>query len=570
LYQYYSYYGQNFFDYFYSAGILTTDTTTLFYFYDIAEKLATEIVTGDNAMLKYVYTSVPFTFGSYSMSLSSVVSYVRQYDLNYSSKIYDDEDCAALMDRYFDVLDSYGTVTSAELIAKIKTMTEKFADLAPAKQYAFLASLNPYYTLTSYGGPTAAFDTSCYTYFTYYIYSAYLTDLKDSSDACNALVGLLYSMEYYAKASYSQTYLGYFLSAMSTTQKYYAALDPETKIVFDDSIGSIYQKYVAIYNLYDESGNLVTTPEISEEWQAVLDELDAAIENSYYAYLQYYNNSSTSMSYSAFLLCYEWVKSLEAKLADAPESVLSVYRTVYLPLTIYTSSTNSSTITYTREYFVTGALKNYYMAITTGNTLGNYMLLDMYEAFVTDNLAAFMAKAAAFICADDITAYTAADVIALEKEYRALNDSELYFFTYLDSYAYYYWSALDAYYVATLGVETSTSTSTSTSTDTTEATEEGDTDTTVTTSYGAVYDAASALLVVEINYVYYVLSSDSNKADRLTTLNTAWAAFEEAYAELSEEEKAKFDALLSEKKAYYSSAVTAVNTPATDTESEAA
>jgi hypothetical protein len=553
-YLYYYYYnsnGQNYFDAFDSAGLLTiTDTTALLYYYNAAEELAAKIVAGDNAMLKYVYSNAA------SSMFGTLFSYARKYELNYTTTIYGDEECEAVLTAYFNVLDSVGAVTEEEFVEAVKGMAEKYFALSPTQQYAFLSALNPFYG-TSYGGPSLAFDVSCYTRFTRYLYSAYSTAMNENSNAVSLFVGLMYASEYYARASYSKTYLTYFLSVMASVKTNYEALEIADQAIFKSAAGDIYQKYLDIYNLYDENGSLKETIDLSTvdedtDWQAVFDELDEAIAEAYSAYSMYYTYSSYSLYvYGPYIFCYEWAQSLAAKIATAPEEVQSAYRTTYFSLAVSTSTT----LTYTREYFVEYFLKSYYMNIARNNTIGNYMLLDWYDASVTDNLAAFMANVAKFISADDLSAYDADDVIALETAYRELSASELYLFTVIDRYSYggtyydWYWSTLSSYYQAVLGVKSES---------------EG------VTSYGATYDAAYALLAVERCYVYYVLSSEANKATQLETLNTYWAAFEEAYEAMTEEEQKVFDDLLSAKNAYYTEAVEAANTPAADTDSEVA
>lgn len=512
-------YGSSEYIYFY-------DTTDFMYRYDAAVKLAKEINESGDELNIYLMNNIRFDWFEYSnVAFASILYTLRVATcgyLYYMAPMYGNAAFTALWEKYIGVVDMYlrGSGSGEAFTQEVKELFGGFVGMTPTEQYAFLCSVNPYYKS---GVPVYALETGsgfAYSYFAAFVADVYGAELD--GDAFDVFEMLLCAMEDYINSPFDEYNLGVFLENMSGVNAAYAALSEAERASFDGCAGEVYRKYLAIYDRYDENGNL-KAPAQPGEWQEAFDELRDAVADAEYMYVYLvwmYENYGQKPVYSVFLASYERVEALsEYILANAPSEILDVYYTEYA------FEPYGLDCAYTWEYAVY-YIHKIYMDILTEHTTGGLIWLDGYEIYATDGLREFMEKAAVIMINYQTLSenFGKNDVIEAERAFRGLTVYTQYYFYSLENTHDYYWNGLEMYYSDVLS--------------------------------GEAAAAANLLSLVEKYYMYYGCYLGTNyEASARALLVQAWAEFRESYEGLSADDKLQFDDLLSEKAAYYAEAV---------------
>ena len=325
-----------------------------------------------------------------------------------------DEEFIAVWKDYISVLNELSVAGNSyqidlkESAEEISTTFENFINMAPSKQFAFLGSI--YFNYKLYVDSTVLDQSkSLFSWFVVEYYKSLLTyedgDENVAYENAQALfMDLLVAAEEYVIHSYKDS--GSFETKMANIKTAYAKLEGDEKKAFDDNIGFLYNKYVAIYDRENET-------EVLTEFE----ELEKAIKN----YWKNYSKTPTDdvNKFYRSVSCYEKVIALsKAILENATEETKNYYYYDEVISTPRNSSVKSDYCTFDEAVFDIKEKTFDYMTnyLNLENT-SMWVYYDMYE-----EVSAFMCDAYGML--GDYTLASATEVLAkyenLDKEVKNL------------------------------------------------------------------------------------------------------------------------------------------------------
>ncbi len=507
---------------YYMTQNVQVDTTLFMVYYDLALDVVDAIANSNSDMAKWLYSNLTFSgFSSSDMTLGTVLYYLKVSTYGYISNLgmfYGDDDYMAYWQSYLDVTTKYfnntdNYRTSEAFGTDVAALLKTFVEMSPSEQYGFISSLNTYYTS---GYPTLALaateNKTVYTYYMLFLNTYYSSVLTTDEEAIYE--NLLCALEYYARR-YDTTDahkdgLANFRTTMASVIEAYGKLSSTEN--FDKYLGDFYQKYVAIYNNYDEDGNFKST-ELSEDWKAKFEELknDIIYMNYAYYYIAYSQNY-----YVPFYAAYERAQKIASEIkASDDQNVLNAY--YYDNYEVFSNSS------YSLDYFM-ATFRGIYVSLLTGTSLSSSSAYSMWDYYYDrTELKSFMSDASYVMwtalttsSSSETEAFTEpSKVIAAMKSFKELASINQLLYFSMDSSNFYYGSLARFFNEA------------------------------LTENAAAV---ANKLLTFEHAYVYYVNYADNEtySATYAAALKTAYESLKAAYDALETDDKASFDSYLSE------------------------
>lgn len=519
------------------------DATLFMLYYNNAVQIANNIIRGDNELYYVLYYVIGLDGFSSSglVSFGAVLEHLRTSTNSYSF-IYGQgamlgvAEFANVWQGYIDIinnlLNNESYRESEQYGNDVELLLKSFVELSPAQQYSFITSLHPFY---NNGVPEYALSYSeegAYSLFVSLIAGYYQNILPATTHS--VFRGLLNALEIYSIAA-DQTE---FVKAMDTVKADYAKLSNADKVEFDKYLGYFYEKYSVAYEYTQKTEE----PELGE-WAETFEQLEIAITriDAGYYMMNYYQLDCFSLIYSA----YESAQLLiDQILASDNETVINTY---YYGQ--HTFNLSGQEIVWTFDYAVLYA-RSIYVYGLTDNTIGSYMLWDAY----TTTLRSFMAEIVEVMWGSSATldVNTVLEAMAFFRELSSLD--QLVFYS-VDAANGWYYRSLSSFF-GTYFIEYKE----------VEGSEEPEA---VVNENAAA--AISALFTVEkayVNYRYLVSLEDAeaDAAAALETFNTMLILFNEAYAKLTDEQKATFDKYLAETVKYYQDKYAEVISSATPAE----
>lgn len=513
----------------------STDSTLLMYYYRYARGIAEEISSGGSELYQKLYQTLTFdnvlisgTGDPLSVTFDELFRFLEQTSFGYFdlfSGVLDDPELVALWDAYLELL----TISAEEEIAvKIQAFFEQFGLLSPAQQKCFLLSVNVYYD----GYEKLSLDTDVnYTYLIRMLRGHYSEAL--SEEEFEAFRNLLLAIESYACLSDKETAIEDFLSYLAAVQSAYDGL--ESKTVFDENFGAVYQRYLGLAELYDESGALKTEFTVEAEWQAVFDALANEINGMFLAYSSISPEEGTDAE-SAFIRLYASYEAArryaDRILTDAPDNV----RAAYYHRRVSFFNEYQWTLDYAMSVQAVGLGVFCYSQLTVDNqTLWEIISAD-------DAFRLLLARLVSVVWTDAETTETidAESAVSLMKEFLALSYEQKVLLTQLqgiDENHDYYYDGLSVIFGRLFAENES------------------------------LKAAADALLEAEqamVAYWSYTELAGTEEPDEeelrtaLADARASMAKLEEALNALSQEERAQFDGYFSELVTYYQEAFAAL------------
>ena len=518
----------------------TIDTTVFMERFAQTETFAAELAAkgegeGENSKTKWLYENMTFPFRGQEVSFEALIEYLRIAPSGYYANCH-----GALGDTTFDELwKTYTAAIDEQNSTSAEELLRAFVQASPSVQYAFLSSVyTTYNTFPHYNAlPEHALDAASTipSQFTDLIFAHYTGEKSTLPSACQAIFGDLmeaaedYALRYYGgtKNSVKIDYLQQFLATFKSAQTKYAALSAADKTAFDAKLGYFYEKYNAIYAMYNADGTMKSVT--LGDWKAKFDALNKVVEDVEKGYLLIAQGVNV---YGSFVAGYEYAQTLAAEiLASDNQAVLNAY--YYYDYGTAKQSLESAMYTL-RDAFVNALTRDY-----------NWQL---YEV-VSDDFKNFMAKSSPVMqmyvdmmnymwdCISHNVEYTDADldnffgadnkesVKAAIAAFYPLSSDEKTFFYDIDtaqistSTLYLYDESLLRYCRVNLSAD--------------------------------AYDAASKLLTWEVSYVAYEEASDANSATAKEKLKTAVDLFNAKYRTLTDNDKAEFDEYFAGMLAHY-------------------
>lgn len=507
----------------------SVDTSMYFYYYFTAAKTLTEIREGPDELYKTLSNELKFggllvngqTGAALDVTFDQLMSFLTSNGHNkYASVAVNDKKTYELLLEFValmqDANDAENFLTSDEGKAAVASIIRNFVDLSPAWQAVFLNTICPYYRQAS---TLALFDYS-ETYmsnFTYYLVE--LAMKKTLSENVLALVDeSLLAAEYFERylSSANAEMVTKFLEKCTAMTTAYAAFSAQEKAEYDAYFGTLYAKYTALAAKYADP----TNPTLTDlgEWAAKFDDLENYLNAALNAYNQIGNKRNV---YSAFLAYYEHVRALVSDINEnAPQAIKDAF--MYECKLGKSDTSNGVTLDYGVQ-----VITNCYVTMLSNLTVtisgSTYSLYIVYEARPDLQKAFYDVE---YVISGYINAGEMKDVAAVKKamaSFRALSTNDQYLFLQLDGVYNMYYQGLTQFFNKNM-----------------------------TTAAAA---AAEKLVGLEKAYLAYQVSPNGTNATSGKTnaaeLKAAKEAFDAAYAALSVEDKASFDACMSEMQADY-------------------
>lgn len=526
------------------------DATVLMYYYYKAVDAYNNIAKNGTDMEKTLLANL--TFGGYFTSngnpvavpIVNFITYVQNAQTyGYTARagvLYGDRTYNELWSQIVNIIDKSASdetyVEGGQYGRDVSEMFTKFAAQSAAWQFHFNASVNAYYPQI----PTLAWDYSqgYNNNMVKHVVEYYTSVLP--KNAHEALNPLLVAMESYAKYQLTTAAddLISFYSNMSKVVAVYENLAND-KTAFDQHLGEVYNKYKAIYDRfgYQADGTLADTKAITDfgDYQETFDEMIEALGNVFVAANYNFYGGLFSAYEKAIKLIDEIFASENQELIDA------CYHQ------IFTIRCRLSTV---REFKLTIdsyvlQVRQFYVQYLNGLTIGNIPLSSLYTEAVRDFLITVDTLMWERFFDDknpETQSYTPEAAMAAMEAYRKLGVTDRYVV-----------SIMASNYVAGI----------------VEYAKE------VMSEKAAA--AANALMVLEKMHTQYeyinkemdellatipdnldpelkaqlISIIEKNKADAEKAFKDAYAAFAKAYGELTEAEKAEFDAVMKAAREYY-------------------
>lgn len=422
--------------------------------------------------------------------------------------LYGDEAFDALWNDFLDiveiVLDDNTYLETSEFGTAVEGLFADFTAMSPSWQYGFLSSLSVLYAS---GLPALDFASTSIV-FTNWITGHYGEVL--SEDASSVFVYLMAALESYARSNTDDEGTSDFLTFMEQAQQGYEALGAEDKEVFDEKVGSVYERYVALYERVNSE-----TPVSTDlgDWQVKFDELELQLGYATVAITQIANGVQMYTGlFSAFENAQLIVNDI---LQNAPSEIVNAY--------YYEEFVSGETLSMTLEYMFY-YVRSIYASCMKGLTLSvGQDTWPFWEVYKTSDMHTFMPETSYLIWTFLLTnseteaVYDSERVLSIMSDFRAMDNSSKLMFLSIDSSINLYYNALLDFFSQVL----------------TESAQE----------------VANDLITVEVVFVSY--QNDSQNAEILAQLQTSMTELTEGYAALTGADKECFDQYLSDMYNYY-------------------
>lgn len=554
---------------------LVLDSSDFMVSYGKVDDKNDELAQSDNELVKWLYEVLTFDMQydddtTVTYTLPEFVEFIKTtgYDTVHGAFL-GDEEYFAVWDMLLDIKaglhnNEIPSEIDAALGEKIEAMFKAFAALSPAQQYGIIASMNPLYESEYFKMPAYALQfittdenneikyTGGYTLFTNLIGTYYTNKLPDSANLVFSY--MLAAMEDYARiyegASLSQvSYFDTYIVNMTLAWQFHKDMtnsedeaEREAIAKFDELLGDVFEKMVAVYNTYDidatydEEGNLagwdaeqMETDEDKNpifplgEWEKDFSKL------AYYALSTMTFGGGEMQVYEFAIASYERADEIARKiLACNDVDIINAYR--YFEFDLRKASpdgkipeeltgekmvmTMDQLMHYARSIYVSALTKgyttSYWADYNKSATLKRFMYdsYDLYDLCYNRNIPQYK--------------YTAEDreiIKDIVAKFRALDikDKTLYLSINVGSgYSSYHLSLL-VYVSVSLG------------------TVNGEEIESTTAS-----DYASEVVTLEAAYSAYEIAAEENKAEALERLEKQVKTVNDAKAALTDEDKTKF------------------------------
>ena len=333
-----------------------------------------------------------------------------------------------------------------------------------------------------------------------------------------------------------ETALEKFQSTMAMLSNVYNTLDAQQKSKFDEIVGPLYNKYLALYNMsiHHSSINM-------GEWKDTVAELIKTSE-SFFDVANYIANSETSSEdkTNALVLLiglYKKAEGLYGKLQNSgnPDVITALSTNIY-------SVDNTAASLDTAFFAVRSAYMNYMLSVTMSGTdsTGAPTAIMLWELYDGSGLDDFMAKAAEILVSRfENTSLSLDTVLAAMEAFANLTPESKYVFHVIG--ANYYYDSLNTFFHNAIANE-------------------------LTKVYGDQQipaDSANALasLATEIlnaETAYTALVCDPENSEKLEAFIEKMEAVIELYNSISEKDAPVRDSVLGALYSYYFSVYTAV------------
>lgn len=520
------------------ADYSVLDTTDFFLLYDRIVADSEALASSTDAQTKWLYENMYFDFGSNSLPFYGWIMYLQIADYGYYFHCHGalgDEQFNGIWSAYVSIMEGIYENDTYEG-ADVEAMFRSFVEAPPSLQYAFIASVNPYYNYFPHYNaiPEHALDYSnalFSTNFTDLVFGYYVGEGSTLSTSGRVIFSDLmialedYSLRLYGgeKGDTKIDYLDQFLKKMATAEAKYATLTGDEKTAFDGKVGFFYDKYLAIYQMYNADGSQKAIA--LGEWQDEFTQLADVVNK---VSVGYDLISGGILAYGTLVSGYEYAQTLADNiLKNAPADVVNAY--------YYGNYVNGMSL----ESALYMLRESYANALTEGNLWEEYRTATDLQAFMAtaspvmqmqvDYMYAYATDDQAGVAAAFGAANKQAVIAALNAFYPLSAEDKLLFYnidytqTNYSSSLFMYDAALNGYFEENLGSK--------------------------------AYAAALALLDWEYLYTAYV--NNDGAAEDLAKLNTAVEKFNGLYTAL-DNELAEFNEYFSGMYSYYKTAYDAI------------
>lgn len=367
-----------------SANTYLADITPYMYNYFRTLEICEEIKNSKNQFWIDIYN----TYNGDNMNRVYMYSYSYGY-LQLIKGMVDSDAFHNLWNKYYEVLKLYtGNTLSADLNkTEIRAMFNAFEALTPDELLGFLSSLgfmytsgNGQYPMLGYAVTGEEETKGVYTVFAYILCNYYASYLTDTNKVL--FNDLLSAMESFSLIGYKDGARAEFNDKMAALSQKISALTGDDEANFSTYFGTLYNKYLALYNLTSEQTNVTLT----EDEQKLVDEYIDILEKYFVVYGSIY--SIIQSGYTVADEAYPVLYALYARASELRENLLKTLGEKAF-LTIYTTEYEIGNLKYTLEgaYFrvdsvTTSVLTSMSAIVSSGDGKARY---ETYWALYNDN-----------------------------------------------------------------------------------------------------------------------------------------------------------------------------------------
>jgi hypothetical protein len=258
-----------------NAGInaLWADIWSFYLYAGLCEEYSEKILNGDDELCKNLYKVLEM-----DAAIDAYVRYSQTGYINLVASLYEDPEFVQLMDVYFSLIKKYADrnrgVDFDTDKEELQQVFDLFVAMTPAKQRAFMNAM--YYLY----GREMVRDNMMFAYpddqikglYVFLVVSYFEHYLPEAAHPI--IQNLLLAMEYYLNNSTYDDAMSNFLSKMQVVIADYNALTPDEKVVFDQYMGTAYDKYFKLYQI-----NRRPAPSDLTKFEALRDELLQAVRD---------------------------------------------------------------------------------------------------------------------------------------------------------------------------------------------------------------------------------------------------------------------------------------------------
>ena len=488
-----------------SAGYNCVDMSAYMYTYFYTLEIVDQIKASGDQFLIDIY----YAYNGDNMNFVYLYSYNYGYFYNVSGMI-DSETFHKLWAEYYNVLKLYNNKTlSAELHKnELQKLYAEFEKLTPAELLGFLSSFNLLYTNGAGKYPMLGFTVDAstgkenvYNYFSLILANYYATYMTEGNELL--FNELLSAMESYVLIGYKEGALEEFNTKMEALSAKITALVGDDKANYEQYFQTLFEKYLAIYQLTSKK---VTVEFTEAEAELVEQFMDTATKYfTVYSLIYEILQSGYSVAEDVYPILY----ALYAQASELRADFMSIASEQAL-LAMYSEQFEIGTTMYTLEqtYYMMDTLTvsifgNQTAIVPTGDgKLAYATYWDLYEDFGMQEILAEISDILYAAYFTNGKAVTHADYLAFMQKLRGFDKMTMSVINLMSIDDTFYHSLTNFY--ATL------------------LTEEGKT-------------ANAALVKLALAYTSYTLDSSETN---LTALLDAMDAAETAYAAATEADKA--------------------------------
>ena len=372
------------------GAVVWMDTTSFLLLYDQTLELSNKIANGEDGLYKDIYNFVDFP--------QMISVYLSGAYRTFCNSLYGDAEFENMYGVYLTVIRHMvadGEEYDANnYLQERQDLIDIFAALSPAKQKAFLGTVNYLYHAEKVNDYMLLdfSEGESRSYLIHLMVDFMLQQGLSKELVTSTVNDLFLAMEYYLNTDRYTTAKQSFMDKMDAVTKAYAKLEGEQKDLFDRLLGRVYSRYTAIYNYELKDGQNVVlgdTAALFEELNATFGQLQTVLE--------IVNNSETDQKvrdkamvlvFAAYEKCEKLAKQITA---TTDYDVLGTYYSVKYQITETVTGTMDDALVYYRDYFITYLL-NASLGVMDPN--GNVTLQPTWNLYVkSEHISGFMADA---------------------------------------------------------------------------------------------------------------------------------------------------------------------------------